>query len=122
MTAEACRPSGYLAICCFAQARFSAVKTKLFGWISAGARRRTLIGPALPRHKPLFLSCAGLTHASRLGGHGRASLMGMAGTSPAMTGRGHGTSSVHLPEHDVERAEDGGDVGQHVAPAHEIHR
>jgi hypothetical protein len=31
-----------------------------------------------------LLSCAGLTRASRLGGH-RASLSGMAGSSPAMT-------------------------------------
>src|SRR5262245_26250671 len=31
-------------------------------------------------------------------------------------------SSVDLPEHDVERAEDGGDVREHVAPAEEIHR
>jgi hypothetical protein len=31
-------------------------------------------------------------------------------------------SPVDLPEHDVERAEDGGDVGQHVALVHEVHR
>src|SRR5215475_6664867 len=41
ITAEACRPSGYFAICCLAQARFSAVKANSFGWTSAGARRRT---------------------------------------------------------------------------------
>src|SRR5215469_8013651 len=41
ITAEACRPSGYFAICCLAQARFSAVKENSFGWTSAGARRRT---------------------------------------------------------------------------------
>src|SRR5215471_18313315 len=32
------------------------------------------------------------------------------------------SSSIHLPEHDVERAEDGGDVGEHVAFAEEVHR
>src|SRR3954449_132045 len=31
-------------------------------------------------------------------------------------------SPVHLPEHDVERADHGGDVGEHVATAEEIHR
>src|SRR5215510_6306177 len=30
-------------------------------------------------------------------------------------------SSVHLAEHDVDRAEDGRDVGQHVAAAEEVH-
>ena len=30
-------------------------------------------------------------------------------------------SPVDLPEHDVERAEDGRDVGQHVPAAHEVH-
>src|SRR5215467_8152244 len=32
------------------------------------------------------------------------------------------SSSIHLPEHDVERAEHGGDVGEHVAFAEEVHR
>src|SRR5690606_14753897 len=31
-------------------------------------------------------------------------------------------SPVALPEHHVDRAEDGGRIGQHVALAHEIHR
>ena len=31
-------------------------------------------------------------------------------------------SSIHLPEHDVERTQNGGDVGEHVAAAEEIHR
>src|SRR5213083_608947 len=36
--------------------------------------------------------------------------------------RGGGRSSaIDLPEHDVERAEDRGYVGEHVAPAEEIH-
>src|SRR5690606_26681070 len=30
-------------------------------------------------------------------------------------------SAVDLAEHDVERAENGRDVGQHVAAAHEVH-
>ena len=28
---------------------------------------------------------------------------------------------IDLPEHDVEAAQDGGDVGQHVAAVHEVH-
>src|SRR5665213_1453364 len=47
IAAEACRPSGYLAICCFAQARVSAVNAKLAGCISLGARRRTDISLSL---------------------------------------------------------------------------
>ena len=31
-------------------------------------------------------------------------------------------SSIDLPEHDVERTQNGGDVGQHVAAAQEVHR
>ena len=31
MTADACRPSGYLAICPFAHSRFAGVKAKLSG-------------------------------------------------------------------------------------------
>ena len=31
-------------------------------------------------------------------------------------------SPVALPEHDVDRAEDGGGVGEHVALHHEVHR
>src|SRR5262249_10501884 len=31
-------------------------------------------------------------------------------------------SSIHLPENDVDRPQDGGDVRQHVAAAEEIHR
>ncbi len=31
ITADACRPSGYFAICPFAQARFSSLKAKLAG-------------------------------------------------------------------------------------------
>src|SRR5690349_22669207 len=41
IAADACRPGGYLAISCFAQARFSSVNLKLAGCISFGARRRT---------------------------------------------------------------------------------
>src|SRR5258708_36063701 len=41
ITAEAWRPSGYFASCCFAQARFSAVKENSFGCNSVEARRRT---------------------------------------------------------------------------------
>src|SRR5204862_3381222 len=36
ITAEACRPGGYFAICCFAQARFSSVNEKLAGCTSLG--------------------------------------------------------------------------------------
>src|SRR5450759_1141374 len=36
--------------------------------------------------------------------------------------RGDARSSVHLPEHHVDRAHDAGDVGQHVTAAEEIHR
>ena len=31
-------------------------------------------------------------------------------------------SSINLPEHDVERADDGRDIGEHVATGQEIHR
>src|SRR6185312_3907724 len=41
MIADCWRPSGYLASWRFAQARLSALKTKVFGWTSGGARRRT---------------------------------------------------------------------------------
>src|SRR3974390_3572931 len=41
MIAERWRPSGYLAISFFAQARFCLLKEKSFGCISGGARRRT---------------------------------------------------------------------------------
>src|SRR5947209_833128 len=41
MTAEAWRPAGYFAICCFTQTRFSSVNAKLAGCNSFGARRRT---------------------------------------------------------------------------------
>src|SRR5215475_10521350 len=92
ITAEACRPSGYLVICCFAQARFSGVKAKVSGCCSGGARRRTDIND-LPRQ----------------------------GTRQERQGRGT-RSPVHLPEHDVERAEDGRDVGKQVAAAEKIHR
>src|SRR5215468_4388564 len=92
ITAEACRPSGYLAICCFAQARFSAVKAKLVGCCSGGARRRTDITGGLAQNN----ASAAWAHWSY--------------------------SPVHLPEHDVERAEDGRNVGQQVAAANEVHR
>src|SRR6185437_13160698 len=38
------------------------------------------------------------------------------------TGWAPGPSPIDLSEHDVERAQDGGNVGQQVAPADEIHR
>ena len=41
ITALAWRPGGYLAICSFAQAAFSALKAKLAGCMSGGARRRS---------------------------------------------------------------------------------
>src|SRR4051812_49251259 len=41
ITAEAWRPAGYFAICCFANATFSSVNVKLAGWTSFGANRRT---------------------------------------------------------------------------------
>src|SRR4051794_18622549 len=44
MTAEAWRPGGNFAICCFAQARFSSLNAKLAGCSSFGARRRTDMG------------------------------------------------------------------------------
>ena len=54
-------------------------------------------------------------------------------TPPPQAGEGGGSrvegavglshpSSVDLAEHDVDRAEDGGDVGQHVAAADQVHR
>src|ERR1700753_442212 len=47
IAAEACRPSGYLAICAFAQARFSAVSSNFAGCCSFGASRRTDISLSL---------------------------------------------------------------------------
>src|SRR5436305_4538893 len=41
ITAEACRPGGNFAICCLAQARFSAENVKSAGCRCFGARRRT---------------------------------------------------------------------------------
>src|SRR5277367_3002664 len=41
ITALAWRPGGYLAMVAFAHSAFSAVKAKLPGWISGGARRRS---------------------------------------------------------------------------------
>src|SRR5579872_3036637 len=50
IAAEACRPSGYLAISFLAHARFSGVNAKLAGWTSLGARRRTDIVFSLSLH------------------------------------------------------------------------
>src|ERR1700760_4997307 len=44
ITADAWRPCGYLAIVAFAHSAFCALKAKLAGWISGGARRRSDIG------------------------------------------------------------------------------
>src|SRR5215470_10060959 len=41
ITALAWRPGGYLAMVARAQSAFSALKAKLAGWISGGARRRS---------------------------------------------------------------------------------
>src|SRR5262245_20689916 len=95
ITAEACRPSGYLAISRFAQARFSGVNAKLAGCCSGGARRRTDI--RFPRQ---------------------------GAREPRQKGRGAergARSSIHLPEHDVERAEDCRYVRVQVAAAEKIH-
>src|SRR6476659_6717209 len=43
ITAEACRPGGYLAICFSAHVRFSAVKENSFGCKCGSARRRLAI-------------------------------------------------------------------------------
>src|SRR5262245_44001525 len=45
----------------------------------------------------------------------------MAGTSPAMTERCNAKSSVHLPEHNLDRSENGGDVSKQMATRKEIH-
>src|SRR6186713_3045716 len=63
MTAEACLPSGYLAICPFAHFTFAAVKAKLSGWISAGARRRTDIIDSLDGAAALGLAASQLDRA-----------------------------------------------------------
>src|SRR5690348_6326957 len=44
ITAEAWRPGGYLAISSFAHSPFSALKAKLEGCMSGGARRRSMGG------------------------------------------------------------------------------
>src|SRR3954465_4858621 len=41
ITADAWRPCGYLAMVARAHSAFSALKAKLAGWISGGARRRS---------------------------------------------------------------------------------
>ncbi len=41
ITADAWRPGGYFAMVACAHSAFSAVKAKLAGWISGGARRRS---------------------------------------------------------------------------------
>src|SRR3989442_9772169 len=60
ITAEACRPSGYLAICPFAHSRFSAVKAKSLGCRCGSARRRTAITPSLSLDGPAARGFAGL--------------------------------------------------------------
>src|SRR5262249_11535590 len=119
MIADCWRPSGYFVTSFFAQARLSLLKAKSFGCISGGARRRTLIEP-LRTQTPRCLSSPALCWASTSLPLQRKTWM--AGTSPAMTGKCNATSSVDLPEHNVDRAEDGGNVGEHVAAREEIHR
>src|SRR6516225_1412113 len=77
MTAEACRPGGYLAIWLLAQSVFSAVKAKSFGWMGSGARRRTDMVRPWDRARSLPLQGGGLGWGS------------FAPTSP-----------IHLPEDD----------------------
>src|SRR5579872_5440354 len=60
IAAEACRPSGYLAISFFAHARFSGVNSKLAGWSSFGARRRTDIVFSLSLHAAARLGVEGI--------------------------------------------------------------
>src|SRR5436305_9852279 len=103
MTADCWRPSGYFAIWSLAQSKFSAVKENSFGCSSGGARRRTAIS-VLPPHGMIL----------PLPGGEREQISRAARCRPS--------SSVDLPEHDVERAEDRRDVGEHVAFAEEIHR
>src|SRR5262249_17892612 len=43
-------------------------------------------------------------------------------TNPTMTVSWGARSSVDLPEHDIDRAENGRHVGQHVAAAQKVHR
>src|SRR5260221_1857185 len=93
--AEAWRPSGYFAIRSFAQARLSAVKAKRSGWFSA--RRR------------VAMAISALAHSGRCE------------REPTLLMQRPPSSSVHLPEHDVERAEHGRNVGEHMAATDEIH-
>src|SRR5258705_8399801 len=97
IAADAWRPGGYFAICSFAQARVSGANVKLAGCCSFGARRRTDMSFSLS------------LHAAR-------------GRWSGQTGWAASQSPVGLPEHDIERAENGRNVGQQVALADEIHR
>src|SRR5258706_10837167 len=97
IAADAWRPGGYFAICSFAQARVSGANVKLAGCCSFGARRRTDMSFSLS------------LHAAR-------------GRWSGQTGWAASQSPVNLPEHDVERAENGRNVGQQVALADQIHR
>src|SRR5258708_32010424 len=97
IAADAWRPGGYFAICAFAQAMVSGANVKLAGCCSFGARRRTDMSFSLS------------LHAAR-------------GRWSGQTGWAAAQSPVDLSEHDIERAEDGRDVGQQVALADEIHR
>src|SRR6266566_2089466 len=97
IAADAWRPGGYFAICSFAQARVSGANVKLAGCCSFGARRRTDMSFSLSLHAA----------------HGRWS---------GQTGWAAARSPVDLSEHDIERSENGGNVGQQVALADEVHR
>src|SRR3954468_14472428 len=117
MTAEGCRPSGYLAICCFAQARLSSEKANFAGCSSFGARRRTDIVVQ-------FLMAWREDAAPNTSWPTRDQTLAWPSMDkPALRSNWMATagSPIDLSEHDIERAEDGRDVGQQMAFADVMH-
>src|SRR5580693_9221126 len=136
ITADCWRPSGYLAICAFAQAKFSGVKEKLGGCFSA--RRRTLIGR--PRRNSLPLKGGGSGRGSRAGSENMQSthqpgrqrslprtfakaVRPQTPTYPppyrgrkSPADRAEKRSSVDLTKDDIDAAKNCRNVSQHVPP------
>src|SRR5262249_38348931 len=110
--ADSWRPCGYLVSSALAHSKFSAEKAKLLGWISTGARRRGAISRT-----------SGPQQQDTAIGSKRAAVCSLppCGSGNPSEPRSAG-SSIDLAEHDIDRSEDGGHVGEHVASHEKIHR